>query len=79
MISDKDGDYGIIPTTVEAKVAKSILRYLEQQGECDYNAALPSVVDFVASEFHHDAADYKNNLMFEISGIGAFCTYKDEE
>lgn len=81
MISDRDQDYGIYPTKVEARVANCILRYeAEKRGGFDKieKEEVFRIVNFVSREFQHDSAEYKNNLIFELTGASSWCRFREE-
>ena len=78
MISDNERDSGVFPNTIEAAVAKNLVAFKSQElGDVAGMDAIRQVVEFVSAEFLHDSAEYKNNLMFELTGSLACCKFKD--
>lgn len=65
-----------LPNETEKNVAEVLARFVSQDGPLSV-VDCRRIVDFMAADTFHNSAEWKNALMFHISGCDAMCTYKD--
>jgi len=61
------------PTIHEIEIARTLVRYQQTNDTGEYRR----IVEFLAADMLHDGADWKNMMMFHLTGTDALCNFKN--